>query len=214
LGARVMVADRFLAPWEDSYHHEFYARLALWIKEHLPHASTTSLDRIVACHDYPDDAILRFEATVEDLSVIADGTIDIVLSNAVLEHVMDPVICFKELFRIMTSRGIQFHQVDFRDHKDFSSPLDFLLIGDIKYEKIFKDVNGERGNRWRPIEYEILMRQVGFSSISFHPSCYAEDDYLKKFMAKLPRALESKYHSFSINDLRETSGFYILKRVL
>jgi hypothetical protein len=112
----------------------------------------------------------------------------------------------------MTSRGIQFHQVDFRDHKDFSFPLDFLLIGDIEYEKIFKDVNGERGNRWRPIEYEMLMRQAGFSSISFHPSCYAEDDYLKIFMAKLPQAFASKYQSFSINDLRETSGYYILKR--
>ncbi|MHB8769968.1 MAG: glycosyltransferase [Syntrophales bacterium] len=212
LGARVMVADRFLAPWDEAYHPRFYARLAAWLKEHVPHADTSALDRIVACQGYTDDAILRFEATAEDLSVIADGTIDIVLSNAVLEHVMNPAHCFRELFRIMSHQGIQFHQVDFRDHRDFSRPLDFLLIGDGEYARLFREVNGERGNRWRPIEYETMMRQAGFSNISFHPSCYAEDVYLNEFMDKLPRARTSKYHSFSVNELRETSGCFILKQ--
>ena len=210
-GARVMVVDRFLAAWDDEYHSKFYARLAARLKEHIPHADTSALDRIISCHGYPDDAIGCFETAAEDLSVIADGTIDIVLSSAVLEHIMDPLRCFQELFRVMSPQGIQIHEVDFRDHDDFSRPLDFLLIGDEEYERIFKEVHAERGNRLRPTEYETLMRQAGFSNISINPLLFAEEAYLEEFMDKLPNALASRYHSFAKSNLRQIVAYFILK---
>lgn len=64
---------------------------------------------------------------ISTLQVVAPGSVDIVLSNSVLEHVRDPAATFAELDRVMSPSGFMLHVVDYRDHF-FKYPFHFLLF--------------------------------------------------------------------------------------
>ena len=134
-GAKVTVADRFLSPWDDHYHPQFYRMLrARW------DGPAAALDAVIAANAYPLQAIGRIAQSGEELDLPA-GSFDLVLSNAVLEHVQDLPRVAENLARITKSPGLNMHQIDFRDHADFSRPLEFLLLTDREYGTIFKRTN-------------------------------------------------------------------------
>lgn len=60
-----------------------------------------------------------------ELKTVPDGSIDLVLSSSVLEHVTDPPSLFRELARVLTPNGAMLHVVDYRDHF-FKYPYHFL----------------------------------------------------------------------------------------
>ena len=124
-GAQVMVADRFLAKWNSTYHREFYRRFkARW------NGPSLGLDAVIAAGGYLPEVITCIAQPAERLTSIADAFCDVVVSQAVLEHVYDlPAVC-RSLSRVTRSGGYGIHQIDFRDHWDFDRPLEFLL-----YEK-------------------------------------------------------------------------------
>ena len=94
-GAKVFVADRFLAPWDPSYHPEFYRRFFGRLAGAM--SGTARGDR-KAC--YPPDVITLIEEPIEQLKSIPDQSVDVVLSNAVMEHVVDLEAAIRELARI------------------------------------------------------------------------------------------------------------------
>lgn len=62
---------------------------------------------------------------VSSLAAAADGSVDIVLSSSVLEHVRDLDALFSAASRALTPRGCMLHLVDYRDHF-FKYPYHFL----------------------------------------------------------------------------------------
>jgi len=70
-----------------------------------------------------------------------DASFDVVISNAAFEHFLDPVAAAREQARVLAKGGVGIHQVDLRDHRDFSKPLDFL-----RYEK----------NEWRRLNADMV----------------------------------------------------------
>src|SRR5207253_2800955 len=93
-GARITVADRFLASWDDPYHPAFYRALrAGW------NGPAAALDRVIMSGSY-DGWLTLLAEPAEHLASLADSSIDLVLSHSVLEHVFDlPAVC-GELARI------------------------------------------------------------------------------------------------------------------
>jgi ubiquinone/menaquinone biosynthesis C-methylase UbiE len=96
---------------------------------------------------YPADVIACLAEPAEELAGLADGSFDCVISNAVLEHVYEPVAVAASLARVTRPGGHNFHQIDFRDHKDFRHPLEFLLFGTRDYRDEFERTKSGRGNR-------------------------------------------------------------------
>src|SRR5262249_34537432 len=123
-GARPMVLDRFLAPWDAVYHPAFYSLLRTEITARYPDADTPPISALLDAGGYPDDASRRVEASLEE-DVVPPGSVDVVFSNAVVEHLCDPGAAFAALYRMTRPGGIGLHQVDFRDHRDFARPLEF-----------------------------------------------------------------------------------------
>lgn len=78
-----------------------------------------------------NDAVRR----VTDFSQIPDGSVDVVFSNSVLEHVSDLDRLFAECHRVLRCDGLMVHHVDYRDHF-FKYPYGFLTFSD------------ETWNRW------------------------------------------------------------------
>ncbi|MBZ5500374.1 MAG: class I SAM-dependent methyltransferase [Acidobacteriia bacterium] len=213
LGAQAMVADRFLAPWDDNYHPRFYAMLRAWIERNHPEADLRPLDAILSQGRYCAESIRCHATPLERLSGIHDASVDVIFSNAVLEHLAHPKVAFKQLARVSKSGAIGFHQVDFRDHNDFSNPLEFLLNADRAFAKEFTQRHGERGNRYRPMEYAAFLKNEGFRVRAFSPTCLAEEAYLANFVPRLRRAVGSKYQNENVLNLREISGLFCVEKI-
>jgi ubiquinone/menaquinone biosynthesis C-methylase UbiE len=78
---------------------------------------------VISQGKYPYKVISLYSCPLEKISVVPDTTLDIVLSNAVLEHIYDLKSAFYHLARITKPGGFGIHMVDFRDHRDFSAHL-------------------------------------------------------------------------------------------
>jgi SAM-dependent methyltransferase len=204
-GARVSVADRFLVPWDNDYHPALYrAFRAAW------NAPLPAVDQVLndGAHS---PAISSFASPAENLADILPAAFDLVISNAVLEHVYSmPAVC-REMGRVTAPGGLNMHQIDFRDHYDFVRQLDFLIIPEDEYSLEFERSNGERGNRLRPSEARILFEQNGFELVDFEVNLRCQPSYFEEFVPRL-RASASRYRDWPRDDLLILSGRLVLRK--
>lgn len=209
-GASVAVADRFPVPWDEDYHPKFYAVLRARLDALGPHYVTTPITRCVEASG-TGEVVKVVASPAEHLEGVADGSIDIVLSNAVLEHAEGPADVAGELYRITRPGGSGIHQVDFRDHRDFSRPLEYLLLGTDEFEAMFAERHGECGRQTRHYEMRSLFEAVGFNVAGFNANWIAQDDYLDDFLPRL-RASQSAYRDAPRSELRIISGRFFLNK--
>jgi SAM-dependent methyltransferase len=74
----------------------------------------------------PAEALGRVQR-LRTLEGVATGSVDLVLSHSVLEHVRDFESTLAELDRVLAPSGLMLHAVDYRDHF-FKDPYHFLLF--------------------------------------------------------------------------------------
>jgi len=207
-GAKIAVTDRFLSPWIDNYHHKFYRSLYELLKQNRFDLDLTPLKKIVRANEYPDDVLTTYQCSLEEASDIPDNTFDIILSNAVLEHVYDVIPAVTKLYRITKPGGIGFHQIDHRDHRDFSHPLEYLILSDDEFKKKFWESHCEMGNRLRQYEVEKIFKNVGFEIQSFDGNMFTEDEYLDNLVSRLKTTNNTRYQNCSREQLKCISGLF------
>ena len=211
-GAQVSVVDRFLTPWDAEYHPRFYRLLKEKLLERWPSIDLKVLEMILSRNAYPPESIALYSCSLEDLLGIPDQSVDVVVSYDVLEHLFDLESAFTHLARITKPEGLGIHQVDFRDHRDFSRPLDYLLLSDKEFIRQFKERLGECGNRYRPQEMQQLLESKGFAVTAFQPTGFTEEQYLTDFFPQLKKSRRSRYRSCAAEDLRVNQGFFVLEK--
>lgn len=199
--AHIAVVDRFLVNYNPSYHSDIYKNLAFQIAEKVSCVDTSIFNECIKQEEHIGSGFSQYHCGLENMHEIHDNNFDIVLSNAVLEHLEDPMKAFNELYRVTAPGGVGFHQVDFRCHKDFSRPLDFLLMDDAERKQFIENAQFSCGNGWRLSEYKKMLVDCGFKIISATPNMLAEDIYFDEFIKKL-NAGTSRYRNFSQEDLR------------
>lgn len=212
-GAHVMVSDKYLPPWDEKYHPAFYDTLKNLLKKRYPGINLKIFDSIIANNAYSGDAIICHNTSAEDMSCIPDSSVDIIFSNAVLEHLNDLKKAFYHMFRITKCGGLGFHQVDFRDHRDMSRPLEFLLMRDKDFSRMFEEKCGECGNRYRYDEVQDFIEKTGFTIVEFVQSHFVDGTYLNDFILGLKNSEGSKYRDYSLEKLKVDGGhFHLLKK--
>ena len=93
--------------------------------EFAPGEDKALLSRIAERHSRPAEDLRSRILRVTRLGELPTGSVDLVLSGSVLEHVGDPLALFSELHRILAPGGAMLHLVDYRDHF-FKYPYHFL----------------------------------------------------------------------------------------
>lgn len=99
----------------------------------------------------------RSPVAAEDLD-LPDNSVDFVFSNTVLEHVSKPKEVLANSFRMLKPGGCSVHVIDFRDHRDFQKPLDFLKLDATEYYGVCP--HGE--NRLRAGDFVDVFADTGF----------------------------------------------------
>lgn len=129
------------------------------------------LDRFDAAVDLSGDearfdaARLEYRGGVDGAALpFADGALDVVVSNAVLEHVRDAAAVLRETRRVLAPGGHGVHMVDLRDHRDFDRPRAFLEDDDAAWAARFtgRELDHEFTNRLRKGDLLRLAREAGF----------------------------------------------------
>jgi SAM-dependent methyltransferase len=207
LGAHVSVLDVVLAPWVDEYHSTFYELLKDRIVQLHPECNVAVIEKLAVSGEYSDDIIALFQTPIGD-AVIPDGSFDIVFSNAVLEHVPDISLAFSVLQRISRVGGWGFHQVDLRDHRDFTRPLEFLLLHDDVWtlNDIFHS-----GNRMRLCQMLDMFSGHNFQVVEADCNMVAENEYVENFLARIKNS-DSKFKDFSAEELKKISALLTVKK--
>jgi ubiquinone/menaquinone biosynthesis C-methylase UbiE len=150
----------------------------------------------------------------EDMRSIDAGSFDAVFSNATLEHFYDLPAVARELYRVTKLNGLSRHQIDFRDHRDFSRPLEFLLDDDDGFALALKGNRWMQGNRLRPSEVIRVFYEAGFQLLEIHPNTTAEMAYLADFVPRLRAANYTRYAGWPVGDLITTGARFIWRRPL
>jgi SAM-dependent methyltransferase len=93
-----------------------------------------------------------------------DGSFDIIISQAVMEHVRSPMRALAEISRLLRPGGLTSHQIDLRDHRDFAQPLAFLRYPGV----VWRAATSHRTptNRWRRSDFVDGFNRVGLEVLS------------------------------------------------
>lgn len=214
-GANVQIADKFVSPWREDYHPQFYKALCGKLsKLKLNNVDVAPLKKLIRLGHYSEEIVKTIDLSQGTLS-IPSATIDYIFSNAVLEHVYDLKQLFSELFRVSKPGAMGFHQIDFRDHRDFSKPLEYLLMGKKEFDAMFDERNGECGNQWRYNTYENYFLESGFFIKKFDPNMFADEQYIQDIRDRIQQQGVSDYLNIPSDILKIISGrFYTYKQGL
>ena len=179
-GATVAVADRFPASWDREFHAPFFEAMLPRIEQRG--WDGTPIRRLLAAGAFVN-VVAAYALAAEDVGRIGQ-TFDLVLSNAVLEHVQDLQVTTASLARITAKGGYGMHQVDLRDHRDFDRPLEFLTVSDDEFAAIRRESFCECGGSWRASDVAAAFTDLGFS-VYTHPNLSADPAYVAEVRSRL-----------------------------
>ena len=203
-GARMIVADRYLASWDSGYHPEFYRRLRARLER-----DTSALDAVIKANGYPAGVLKLVASRAEELAGVKSESIDLAISNATLEHINDMAGAARALARVTKPGGLGIHIADYRDHRDFDRPLEFLLIETAALEPE-REYPSAMGNRLRPSETARYFFDAGFET-KVHPFLEADVAYLEEFIPRL-RASGSSYRDWPADELKILGAALVLRK--
>jgi SAM-dependent methyltransferase len=178
-GNRVTVADPYPPTWHPGFHPVVYGHLAELV------GGSEELQRAAEAGSMQRLSVRQIAEPAENLRTLRDGEFDVVLSNAVLEHVRDLDRVSAELSRVTKPGGINIHQIDLGYHKSRERPLDHLLLTESEFFTEADAAHFEYGNRWRASEFVARFQRAGLEISHFSASLRAEPGYLIEVHGKI-----------------------------
>ena len=114
--------------------------------------------------EWDREALQLHAEPAEALSLGADG-FDLVCSNAVLEHVRDLESVAAECARVLKPGGLTLHKVDYRDHRSFSQPWEFLTLSPAEWAALLANSPFEYTNRRRHSDVVEAFTSLGLNQV-------------------------------------------------
>jgi len=100
---------------------------------------------------------------IEEVDRFLNKKFDVIISNAVLEHLSDLKRAIYQMSKMIKSQGIMVHEVDLACHNRFAKihPLYFLTFSDKQWSKMGSNVG--QPNRYRFSHYLAFLKDAGFT---------------------------------------------------
>ncbi len=199
----VTVMDKYIPKYVNGYHDNFYSELSTqYLSRNRIKSDYSLIEYITAVKN---SKLLIIEKSLEE-SHSLEERYDIVFSCAVLEHLSNPKKALKNLKCLLKNESFGSHQIDFRDHRDFSKPLEYLKLDELEFFDLFVTLHGECGNRLRANQWLYLFNDNFSNQANLTPNLFADPNYIKDLLRFLNSNPVSNYSQFSIEDLSVISG--------
>lgn len=134
---------------------------------------------------------------------------DYIVSVAVLEHVENLNNLMVNNYHALKPGGYSLHWVDFRDHRDFNLPLEFLAVPTVEWQSIYEDLGHyPMGSQVRPSQIESIFRHAGFDVVNVIHTNLIDNQYLSNLIPRIAR----DFNSLQYSDLQIGGALYVLRR--
>lgn len=203
---RLIVADRFIAPWDDTFHPAVYREM-----QRILGRPSRRLDAVVGQGSYAG-LVETLQEPAWDMRSLAADSVDVVYSNAVLEHVHPLDAAAVEMHRITRPGGWGLHQVDFRYHRDFNQPLEHLLFTREEYAQLLDLTHCETGTQHRVREAAEMFAAAGFEVVRTDVNITASEAYMQDFLPRLRRSELSPYQTWPADELAKISARIFVRK--
>lgn len=211
LGGRAVAAvDRFVGAWREGWHEPFLDALKIVAANRYAIDLSDLAEQAKARRSFNVGPISFFAGAFEEFGRTG-AEFDITLSHSVFEHFYSVASAADALFAVSAPMSRGAHHVDFRDHRNFGEPLEFLLTPADDYADPAVNSQYGRGNRVRHDEMTTLLKKSGFDRVDFTPDVLADPRYLAAVEKRL-LAAGGGVGSYSSEALAVLSGDYFLRR--
>lgn len=208
-GAKGIIIDKYACKWDNQFHPLYYRSLRNATKDKFLKADLTIFNQLLNQNSHAIQGLTNYELGLEEVDRIPDQTIDWSFSNATFEHLYDVPKAIFQLGRITKSGGLGFHQTDFRDHRDFSRPLEYITMADADFLELVKRVDYSCGNRLRYTDFIPEFKHSGFN-VRLSPDVFAEEEYLEDVLKRA----QPFFRTIPPDALKVLSGrFHLIKTV-
>ena len=188
--------------------YEFAARGAVRcyaLEPFVPLDADTDRELLRLCathHNTGEAGIADRVVRLKDSAAIPSGSVDLVLSNSVLEHVADNDQLAAELQRVLRPGGRMLHVVDYRDHF-FVFPYHFLLWSDAVWNRF---LNPGDLPRWRIGDHIRAFTRAGLTVEVLKATPIPEE------FEKVRARIHPRFANYSEQDLTTAYGtLYVTK---
>lgn len=130
-------------------------------------------------------------------SAVAAGTVDLIFSNSVLEHVDDLPTVMRWQREVLKPTGLVAHTVDFADHRYYLDAR--LSMLEMVFDGVLEEING-----LRPVHMETAFAAAGFAGHKL-PRLQVPDAALAD-----PRARQPRFAGLADHQLRDWVNGYLL----
>jgi hypothetical protein len=180
LGAEVIAVDRFFGAWQAGWHDAFLSAVAAALNNTGWSIDLNPIHRAIEGLSISVPPITVIQEPLEDIGHDAIGRADLTVSHSTFEHFFNFQQAAHALFRLSRKGAVAqdqasfgVHNVDFRDHRNFGEPLEFLLVDEKGYADQAINNDYRRGNRLRPTQMIAGLVRAGFRT-GFLPTETAE----------------------------------------
>lgn len=184
LGAEVAVVDPFPCPWDPYLHPEVYAATVRLATRLLPQLDPGPLRAAIRGRRHDVPGLIRLDCALESAAARGLAPFDHLSSNAVLEHLEEPERAFAAMHLLTRPGGTGWHQVDFRDHRDFDNPLAFLAHSEERFREEARAACYSFGNRWRLGETVACLQRIGFR-VRVSPNAWSAPEAVQTLRPRL-----------------------------
>lgn len=211
-GLDVVACDRYATPWDESFHPSFIEFLIRKGADLWPGFDASPLTGALALKQFVQSPYTFYQVGAEDLESYVDRSFDYHCSQAAFEHFHDVSSVIRMLWATTKPGAVGSHAIDFRDHRDFSKPFEFLLMSDEAYDALCGDEKYIHGNRLRPLDFKALWENYGFQNVEMRKfGCHLDDRYLSDFIPRL-RASGTRFANEPEETLRLLGVNFVVRK--
>jgi SAM-dependent methyltransferase len=140
----------------------------------------------------PRRILFEHESIEQAAAELAPESVDVIVSNAVLEEIYDPDATFAALDRVLKPGGRQVHVIDLRDYGMFSRygfhPLEFLTVSDRVYPYM-ASASGQP-NRRLVDYYRRALGSFGYDTTIYVTWVLGQTQPLREFRTTLQKGVD------------------------
>ena len=115
-----------------------------------------------------DEILTRIKVIRGDIMLLPVSLLhkqaDLVISDAVLEHISDPKLALAKCWEYLKPGGITLHNIDLRDHY-YDYPFEMLTFSDRIWKRWLNPKGIFHLNRWRASDYIQAVSNEGFVNV-------------------------------------------------